>query len=502
VTTEEWARVRDLFDAALAYDPVDRAAFLDRECAGRPDVRDEVASLLAAHDGTADFIESPAYQVAADLFMDDAGSSLAGTRVGPYLVRHEIGRGGMGVVYLADDTRLSRRVALKAISPEFRSDRGRRDRLRQEARAAAALSYPGIATVYAIEDIDDELYLACEYVAGPTLRALIEAGPLPIALVLDLATQLARALAAAHAQGVVHRDLKPENIVRTASGIIKVLDFGVARIEGVGSRLTADETAIGTPGYMSPEQIRHEDVDFRTDLFSFGVLLYEMATGTNPFEGGTVTASIARILEADPPPLPLTSSESAGLDRIVSRCLRKRREERYGSTLALVDDLERLHRSSLDETKTAVTARTAGPRASMPPVTARWWWECHQVVVSVVYTLTLYPAWHTRLWISKPWNLLFFFTALAAAATAVSVRLHLFFTSRSYPSELPVQRRHTAAWTRTSDIAFVAALLLITLSIGGDHSAIGALLLTVSIAATVSMLIIEPATARAAFRDK
>ena len=162
MTAEEWARVRDVFDAALARDAGDRAAFLDRECAGHPDLRSEVASLLAAHDGAADFIESPAHEIAADLFVEDASSSLAGIRVGPYLVRHEIGRGGMGVVYLADDTRLSRRVALKAILPEFQSDSGRRDRLRQEARAAAGLSHPGIATVYAIEEIDDELYLASE----------------------------------------------------------------------------------------------------------------------------------------------------------------------------------------------------------------------------------------------------------------------------------------------------------------------------------------------------
>ena len=181
MTPEEWARVRDIFDSALAQNADDRDAFLERECAGNPGLRDEVASLLAALDGADDFIESPAFEVAADLFVEDPGPSLSGRRVGPYLVRHEIGRGGMGVVYLADDTRLSRRVALKAILPEFQSDSGRRERLRQEARAAAGLSHPGIATVYAIEEIDNQLYLASEYVAGPTLRAIIESGPMPAA---------------------------------------------------------------------------------------------------------------------------------------------------------------------------------------------------------------------------------------------------------------------------------------------------------------------------------
>ena len=444
-----------------------------------------------------------------DLFVDDAGPSLAGTRVGPYLVRQEIGRGGMGVVYLADDTRLSRRVALKAIAPGFQADSGRRERLRQEARAAAALSHPGIATVYAIEEIDDELYLACEYVAGPTLRALIESGPVPAVLVLDLATQLARALAAAHAQGVVHRDLKPENIVRTASGAIKVLDFGVARIENIG-RCPADGRRRRAPSarrrYMSPEQIRREEVDFRTDLFSFGVLLYEMATGDEsvrrgngnrvdrPHSRNRSAAAAVQSIRARP-----------GLDRIVSRCLRKRREDRYESTLALVHDLEQLHRNmrSLGQSGSAGRQpRRRTLRQAAHHITARWWWECHQVVASVVYALMIYPAWHARLWISKPWNMFFFFALLAAAATAVSVRLHLFFTSRSYPSELSFQRARAVPWTRSSDTVFAAGSPAGRSGHRRRPLRIAALLLAVSLAATVSMLIIEPATARAAFSEE
>ena len=515
MTPEEWARVRDIFDSALAQNADDRDAFLERECAGNLGLRDELASLLAALDGADDFIESPAFEVAADLFVEDPGPSLSGTRVGPYLVRHEIGRGGMGVVYLADDTRLSRRVALKAILPEFQSDSGRRERLRQEARAAAALSHPGIATVYAIEEIDNQLYLASEYVAGPTLRAIIEAGPMPPGLVLDVATQLAHALAAAHAQGVVHRDLKPENIVRTASGAIKVLDFGVARIENVGGnsashRLTADDAALGTPAYMSPEQIRHEDVDFRTDVFSMGVLLYEMVTGTNFFVAETTTASIARILEADPPSLRSVASnqtqhsaQAAGLDRVITLCLRKPRGDRYQTTMGLVADLEQLQRAAREAAEPAILiANPAGPRPDDGGhIFGRWWWECHQVVVSVVYALTIYPVWHARVWIAKPWSLLLFFVLVAAAATAISIRLHLFFTSRSYPSELRVQRSRSRAWTSASDAVVAAALLVTALAIGGDHAEIAALLLAVSVATTISMLIIEPATARAAFRD-
>ncbi len=172
-----------------------------------------------------------------------------------------------GIVYLADDTRLSRRVALKALPPELGRDRHRRDRLRQEARAGAALSHPGIATVYALEEIGDELYLACEHVPGPTLRTLIESGAMPVTQVVDIATQLARALATAHAQGVVHRDLKPENVVRTAAGVVKVLDFGLARMESqIPAFPIEDGDVSGTPGYMMGDPVSVRDARVRGGL--------------------------------------------------------------------------------------------------------------------------------------------------------------------------------------------------------------------------------------------
>ncbi len=397
-------QVRQIFEAALERPHEERAAFLDVACEGRPGLRDEVASLLDAHDTTSEFIEAPAAQVVAELLADSSHDSLDGRALGPYLIRHEIGRGGMGIVYLADDTRLSRRVALKAIAPGTGGppDR-RRERMRQEARAAAALSHPGIATVYALEEIDDQLYLACEYVPGPTLRSLMQERPLPPEQVVDIALQLARALAAAHAQGVVHRDLKPENIIRTAAGAVKVLDFGVARVEQFASvRLTEPATRIGTPAYMSPEQIRGEDVDFRADLFAFGLLVYEMASGSNPFEATTPTATIARILEVDPAPLSRVSSTGfAKLDRIVAICLNKARQDRYASTEKLVADLERLDESAVWPDS------AARPAAALTP---RWWWGIHQVAVTAVYVLTLYPAWRVRSWLPPPWGTLFLFS--------------------------------------------------------------------------------------------
>jgi serine/threonine-protein kinase len=536
VTADEWARVRDLFEAALKQRPSQRAAFLDQACSDNPAVRAEVTSLLDAHDSATDFIEAPAYEVAADLLADDPPESLAGRALGPYLIRHEIGRGGMGIVYLADDTRLARRVALKAIAPGAGSDARRRARMRQEARAAAGVSHPGIATVYALEEIDDQLYLACEYVPGPTLRALLKGGPLPLPQVVDLAAQLARALAAAHAHGVVHRDLKPENVVRSDTGVVKILDFGIARVENLSDApLTLTGTLVGTPAYMSPEQVRGHHVDFRADLFAFGLLVYEMTSGSNPFEAETASATIARILESVPSPLwaPLPeppSTDLQALDRIVSICLRKHAEERYGSTQQLVADLERLQGGLLvlrdQESPSRLATGPLGPFDRMGPLgppdrmgplgppdrmgpvvvgarrsTAQWWWEFHQVAVSTIYAAMIYPAWRARVWMEAPWGMLFFFAMLAAAATSITVRLHLRFTARVYPAELALQRARALPWTRWSDAGFSMALLLAGLGIGGTHPEVATLLVAVSIAAAVASFTIEPATTRAAFGE-
>ncbi len=427
--------------------------------------------------------------------MDHDGGSLDGRLIGPYIVRHEIGRGGMGIVYLADDTRLSRRVALKALPPELGRDRRRRERLRQEARAAAALSHPGIATVYALEEIGDELYLACELVPGPTLRALIESGPVPVTQVVDVSTQLARALAAAHAQGVVHRDLKPENVVRTAAGVVKVLDFGLARMESLTpADLTEDGDVLGTPGYMAPEQIRGHEVDFRADLFSFGVLVYEIACGSNPFEGGTRTATIARILEVTP--VPLSEARHADLpelDRIVATCLSKQPSGRYGSTHELATDLERLQAEIWTPPRHDRVQH--GARVSM----SRWWWEFHQAATSIVYVLMMFPAWRVRSWLPAPWGTVFLLGTLVCVAAAATLRLHLWFTSRLHPAELTAERRLVRIWVRCCDAGLTASLLIAVFGIASDHQAISMLFVTVAVAVALASFVIEPATTRGVF---
>jgi hypothetical protein len=495
VNPDEWARAREVFGVAVQRRSDERDAYLDDACAGDLALRAEVASLLAAHDGPLDFIERPVFEAAADLLVDDQGTALDGRLIGPYIIRQEIGRGGMGIVYLADDTRLSRRVALKALLPEFGRDPRRRERLRQEARAAAALSHPNIATVYALDEIGDEMYLVSEHVSGPTLRAITESGPLPVLHVVEIARQLASALAAAHAQGVVHRDLKPENVVQTAAGVIKVLDFGVARMESlIPANMTADGAALGTPGYMAPEQIRGEKVDFRADLFAFGVLVHELACGSNPFAAGTPAATMARILEVGAPPMSGAGrADLSALDRIVATCLSKDPAGRYRSTLELVAAVERLEA----ETIAGGERGERIPRASVR--TPRWWWEFHQAAVSMLYVLMMYPVWRVRVWLTQPWGTLFVLAMLACAATSTTLRLHLWFTSRSCPSELSAERRRVRAWTRACDAGLTLALLAATFQLGIDHQAIAVLFVTVAIGIALAAFVIEPTTTRAAF---
>ena len=491
---EDWIEVRKIFEEALDLGPGERAQFLDQACAGEPRLRAEVASLFQAQETLGDFIEAPAYEAAADLLLDERPGLSAGQTIGPYVIRHEIGRGGMGIVYLADDTRLSRRVALKAIAPGAAVPTDARERMRLEARAAAALSHPGIATVYALEEIDDQLYLACEYVPGTTLRALVQQGPLPLPQLVDIAAQLVRALMAAHEQGIVHRDLKPENVVRTGAGVVKVLDFGLARTDSdLAPRLTHAGTMVGTPGYMAPEQIRGADVDFRADLFAFGVLLYEMASGSNPFEAVTPAATMARILEEHPVSLSqICSTASSQLDRIVAICLCKNPGDRYSSTRRLVADIERLD----NELASAQTVRTEAV------LTPRWWWQVHQLIVPAVYLCMLYPAWRVRPWLPSAWGVLLLPSAAGCVAVAATLRLHLWFTARFYPAELAMQRTRTFSWTRWSDVVFSGILLAVSLAIGGAHPEVATLFVAVSIAGAIASLLIEPATTRAAFGEE
>ena len=496
--SEESKRLRALYAAALQRDPEERDEYLDNACVGQPELRARVAALLEAH--SKDFLE-----------IDDVPTSTAtvgvasgepqGRVIGPYIVRRELGRGGMGVVYLVDDTRLSRPVALKALTPEVGRDRSRRERLRLEARAAAALSHPGIATVYALEEIGDDVYLAYEYVPGEPLRALLASGPLPIGQVVSIGAQLARALVAAHTAGVIHRDIKPENVVRTPSGVVKILDFGLARVEGVASpRLTQTGVIIGTPAYMAPEQVLGQPVDFRTDLFAFGVLIYELATGMNPFAANTISGTFSRIVASEPSiPSQVRPQIPPELDQIVATCLRKDPTDRYESTQDLVADFEQLESELAllrqhDSSRSVHTATR--PRQSH---TVAWWWEVHQVIVSAIYVAMIFPAWSVQRWLPPPWGMIFLVVVLASVAAGVSLRLHSRFIARHSPSELHTQLWQNRRWTRVCDVAFASSQVLGALAIGTAHPEFAMLFVAAATAMLVAALVIEPTTARTAF---
>jgi predicted Ser/Thr protein kinase len=503
----EWAAIQAIFHRALETPDDRRAAFLDSACAGRPDRLEEVRSLLAAHARAGDFIEQPAGDLQGLQLPAPEPRHRPGDLVGPYRIDAVIGQGGMGIVFRAEDTRLGRVVALKAVTPRHAGDEGRRERLRREARTAAALSHPGIATVYALEDIGGELFIVSEYVEGETLRDELRRPRPSIDDTLATVLEIARVLAAPHAQGIVHRDLKPENVMRTRDGRIKILDFGIARLgEATGGDhpLTGDDIRLGTPGYMAPEQIRGGTVDARADLFAFGVLVYELSTGVHPFASDHPASTVARVLEFEPPDLtshvpPAMAADPRwqSLARIVRVCLEKTAAARFSSTPDLVAALETARRGGAE----SGGAATPRPSAAAEVRDASRWWQFHQAAASAGYLAMLVPLNYVRQSDRDALGVGLFLAGLVAALAASTLRMHLWFTRRWYASEWPAQRQRTAVWIRLADIAFVVILFIGALLIATDRPRLAALLVGAAVAALLSFAIIEPATTRAAFRE-
>ena len=359
MTPERWQELKQLVGSALAVPEAEREAFVRGRAAQDSELCGQALSLLSSADLAEGFLSAPAVEAAGsilDSVVEESHKPIpVGALFGPYQIVGLIGAGGMGEVYRARDERLKREVAIKVLPSLFSQDHDRLRRFEQEARAAGGLNHPNILAIHDIGSREGAPYVVSELLEGQTLRERLVSGPLPSRKAIDYAIQVARGLAAAHEKGIVHRDLKPENLFITKDGRVKILDFGLAKVtrpESAAARGSMIPTTplgtepgvvMGTAGYMSPEQVRGEPTDARSDIFSLGAILYEMLSGKRAFQGSSPVETMSAILKEDPPELSVTSRNvSPGLERIVRHCLEKSPEERFHSARDLAFDLETL----------------------------------------------------------------------------------------------------------------------------------------------------------------
>jgi serine/threonine protein kinase len=400
---DRWRQLEELYDAAIELPAAERAEYAQEACAGDDDLRRELLSLLDAQQKVGDFMESPALDIAARGVAQETSSvnqsSFIGRELGPYTIEKLLGAGGMGEVYLAHDAKLKRQVALKILPPQFISDPEHVKRFEREAHAVSALNHPNLITIYDIGISDGVQFIATEFVAGKTVRDLIDEG-LKLKDALAIATQVAEGLSAAHNAGVLHRDIKPENIMVRPDGYVKVLDFGLAKL---GEQMAPDRpnlsgtrpgVLMGTLAYMSPEQAAGDVVDQRTDIWSLGIVLYEMMTGSSPTKGADRMETLATILSKEP--LNATDSNPAlplELDHILGKALEKDRELRYQTASDFRADLKRLKRE-IDSSPSVSGSSSRATRRKLTAVTssAKLWPRRAFVLGALVVALSL-GAW-------------------------------------------------------------------------------------------------------------
>lgn len=493
-------KLREIFEEALLQQTEDLEGFLQQACAGDPALLTELRLLLASHRESDSFLET--------LPRFERDSPLAeGQFVGPYLVRREISRGGMGVVYLAEDTRLHRPVALKALTPKLLLDERQQERFRREARLAASLSHPAIATVFALEEVEGRFYIVSEYVSGNTLRRELEKGRFQVEQVLSSGLQMAEGLATAHEMGIVHRDLKPENVICGSKGQLKIVDFGLALIPGADpphQRLTQAGVFLGTPAYMSPEQLEGDPIDFRSDIFSFGVILYELASGKHPFQGANAVATIVKIIGNEPPPLESLPTFTPELNRLIERCLRKSPDQRCQSIREVADYLQELtHSGKAGAFRSVKFAPNAEPsEVGTGEVRLRsHWWVVHQTLVLLLYGVMIGVLWQVKETDQTLFSLFAFFAALAGAIANGAFRVHYLFTWRFNRNAILEQISRAGPWVRGIDWAFTAVLLAAAAGVFRHHLLAG-VLLAVATAYLVVFLVVEPTTVHAVFSTR
>jgi serine/threonine protein kinase len=355
MNADRWKQIDQLLDAVLELPETQREAFLSAKCNGDDELKIEVLSLLEAQKETGGFLENSAMNLMAKEIAGDQTTvvdfSILGRELGNYRIERPLGAGGMGEVFLAHDAKLNRKVALKILPAEFILDAERVKRFEREAKAISALNHPNIVTIYDFGQLDGINFIVTEYIEGKTVRELLAAN-MSLKEMLSIVSQTCEALAAAHASGIIHRDIKPENIMVRPDGYVKVLDFGLAKLKPQSDSIhisltnyTQKGMIIGTLAYMSPEQVSDENVGHRTDLWSLGVVFYEMLCGVNPFKGENRQATLNAILNINPPPVSVANqSLPAELDRILEKALEKEADVSYQSASDLRADLRRVRR--------------------------------------------------------------------------------------------------------------------------------------------------------------
>jgi len=362
---DNWHRVKEIFVDVLRQKPADRSRFIEERCSGDMGLQADVESLLSSHNSSESFLESPAVGEVAEVLAAETSKLKDGDFLKHYRIIKQIGAGGMGEVYLASDTKLGRKVALKILSESFESGQSNLKRFFLEAKAASGLNHPNIMVVHEIGELDGTHYIACEYVEGKTLSEVIRSKSLSLVETVDISVQIISALDAAHKVGVIHRDIKADNLMLRDDGIVKVLDFGLVKMaEKREAEIDFDAATqelmntragmiLGTAAYMSPEQARGKPVDQRTDIWSFGVVLYQLLTKRLPFQGDTTSDIIASILKSPAPKLgEFISTVSEELEQIVNKTIQKDVNKRYQNADDLLQDLKSFRRRLDNHTKT------------------------------------------------------------------------------------------------------------------------------------------------------
>ena len=475
----DWARVAAILERGLDRPAPERDRFFTAEAAGDTALLDELRALSRSYDRAeaTSFIDEPLASAEPDLILN---SLHPGQRIGSYEIIEEAGRGGMGVVYRARDTRLGRDVAVKCVAEG--ASPSQKSRLEHEARMAARISHPAIATVYALEEMEGQLFLVSEFVRGETLRERLTRGAIAGPDLVRFARGIAGGLAAAHREGVAHGDLKPDNVIACASGEIKILDFGLAEMRKGTVPVAGAGAVAGTPGYMSPEQLRGQPADPRADVFAFGVLLFEMATGRHPFagdRGSLLEAALSNRAAFDTRELP------SNIAAIVERSLSAAPADRFPSAVELA--------AALDAGAPAVSPAVHGSRSVQ-------WFLLHQRIVSALVAAMPVIAWIARPEFARPWGSFVFLLTLAGATIVVALRLNADFMAREHPAELARHLEGVGRRLWMAELALDVCALAAGMALADRIDWAAGLLFGGAVASIIALSVIEPATTRAALR--